>query len=71
LVGNLVSWVKKTAPVGLRVEIVGSWQEAAQKIESELDAKPAILVKGSLAIGLGNLVLALTTKSDGKSSQIE
>jgi UDP-N-acetylmuramoyl-tripeptide--D-alanyl-D-alanine ligase len=71
LVGNLVSWVKKTAPVGLRVEIVGSWQDAIQKIEGELDAKPAILVKGSLAIGLGNLVSALTTKSDGKSSQME
>jgi UDP-N-acetylmuramoyl-tripeptide--D-alanyl-D-alanine ligase len=69
LVGNLVSWVKKTAPVGLRVEVVGSWQEAVNKIEGELDAKPAILVKGSLAIGLGNLVLALTTK-DGKSSQL-
>jgi UDP-N-acetylmuramoyl-tripeptide--D-alanyl-D-alanine ligase len=71
LVGNLVSWVKKTAPVGLRVEIVGSWQEAVQKIEGELYAKPAILVKGSFAIGLGNLVLALTTKNDDKSSQIE
>ena len=69
LVGNLVSWVKKTAPVGLRVEVVSSWQEAVQKIEGELDTKPAILVKGSLAIGLGNLVLALTTK-DGKSSQL-
>lgn len=69
LVGNLVTWVKKTAPVGLRVEIVGSWQEAMQKIEGELEARPAILVKGSLAIGLGNLVSALTTK-DSKSSQL-
>jgi UDP-N-acetylmuramoyl-tripeptide--D-alanyl-D-alanine ligase len=64
LVGNLVSWVKKTAPVGLRVEIVETWQEAAQKIESELVAKPTILVKGSRAIGLDNLVSMLTIKSD-------
>ena len=64
LVGNLISWVKKTAPVGLRVEIVGSWQEAVQKIESELDAKPAVLVKGSNDIGLEKLVSVLTTKSD-------
>lgn len=70
LVGNLVAWVKKTAPVGLRVEVVGSWQEAAQKIESELDAKPAILVKGSHAIGLDNLVSILTTKSGVKASQL-
>jgi UDP-N-acetylmuramoyl-tripeptide--D-alanyl-D-alanine ligase len=61
LVGNLVAWVKKTAPVGLRVEIVETWQEAAQKIEAELVAKPTILVKGSRAIGLDNLVSALTT----------
>jgi len=67
LVGNLVSWVKKTAPVGLRVEVVASWQEAHQKIERELDAKPAILVKGSGAVGLGNLVSVLTTKSDNIS----
>jgi UDP-N-acetylmuramoyl-tripeptide--D-alanyl-D-alanine ligase len=62
LVGNLVTWVKKTAPVGLRVEIVGTWQEAVQKIESELIAKPTILVKGSRAIGLDNLVSMLTTQ---------
>src|SRR5207244_9400761 len=35
LVGNLVTWVKKTAPVGLKIELVGTWQEAVQKIESE------------------------------------
>lgn len=62
LVGNLVTWVKKTAPVGLRVEIVGTWQEAVQRIEGELVAKPTILVKGSRAIGLDNLVSMLTIK---------
>jgi len=67
LVGNLVTWVKKTAPIGLRVEVVTSWQEAIQKIETELDTKPAILVKGSRAIGLENLVEALTTKSNTSS----
>jgi UDP-N-acetylmuramoyl-tripeptide--D-alanyl-D-alanine ligase len=60
LVGSLVAWVKKTAPVGLKVELVTNWQEAAQKIESERKAKPAILVKGSRAIGLENLVTRLT-----------
>ena len=64
LVGSLVAWVKKTAPVGLRVELVGTWQEAVQKIEGELDAKPAILVKGSRAIGLENLVTILTTHNN-------
>lgn len=63
LVGNLVSWIKKTAPVGLRVEVVESWQEAAQKIESELQYNPAILVKGSRAVGLENLVSRLTSEN--------
>jgi len=62
LVGNLVSWIKKTAPVGLKVEIVPSWEVAIEKIESELSAKPAILVKGSRATGLDNLVTRLTIK---------
>lgn len=70
LVGNLVTWVKKTAPVGLRVELVETWQEAVQKIESELISKPTILVKGSRAIGLDNLVSTLTIKSDIKSSSL-
>lgn len=69
LVGSLVSWIKKTAPVGLRVEIVESWQEAAQKIENELQYSPAILVKGSHAVGLENLVSLLT--SENTDSQIE
>lgn len=64
LVGSLVTWVKKTAPVGLKVELVGTWQEAVHKIESELDTKPAILVKGSRAIGLENLVAMLTTHNN-------
>jgi hypothetical protein len=35
-----------------------------QKLELELESKPAILVKGSRAIGLDNLVEILT-KKDG------
>ena len=64
LVGNLVSWIKKTAPVNLRVELVSTWQEAVQKLENDLTVKPAILVKGSRAIGLDNLVSKLTQKVD-------
>ncbi len=62
LVGNLVSWVKKTAPVGLSVEVVATWEDAATRIESELGTKPAILVKGSQATGLNKLVEKLTGK---------
>jgi UDP-N-acetylmuramoyl-tripeptide--D-alanyl-D-alanine ligase len=70
LVGNLVSWVKKTAPVGLRVEVVPSWEYAMEKVELELNAKPAILVKGSRAIGLDNLVEKLTGKDAIKQNYV-
>jgi UDP-N-acetylmuramoyl-tripeptide--D-alanyl-D-alanine ligase len=63
LVGDLVSWVKKTAPVGLRVEVVSSWQQAAEKLVNEFDQKPVILVKGSRSIGLDNLVEMITNKN--------
>ncbi len=65
LVGNLMSLVKKTAPVGLSVEVVPTWEGAMEKIEQELKNKPAILVKGSRAIGLDNLVEKLTGKVTG------
>jgi UDP-N-acetylmuramoyl-tripeptide--D-alanyl-D-alanine ligase len=71
LVGNLVAWVKKTAPVGLRVEVVSSWQEAAEKLSPELEAKPAILVKGSRAVGLDNLVEILTNIDGVHGSSVQ
>lgn len=58
-VGELISWARRTAPVGLHVEMAASWQDAVQKIENDLTAKPLILVKGSRDVGLENLVSAL------------
>ena len=62
LVGDLVQWTKKTAPVGLPVEVVSSWQEAVKQLEKELKEESVVLVKGSNNIGLANLVEALSTK---------
>lgn len=62
LVGESVSWIKKTAPLGLKVEVVQSWQQAVEKVELELELKPAILVKGSRAVSLDKLVEKLTGK---------
>ncbi|HXW86222.1 MAG TPA: UDP-N-acetylmuramoyl-tripeptide--D-alanyl-D-alanine ligase [Candidatus Bathyarchaeia archaeon] len=55
LVGNYVTWTKKTAPVCLPITLVQNWQEAIGQLENEKD-QVAVLVKGSLAVGLGNLV---------------
>lgn len=60
LVGDLVKWTKKTAPVGLSVDIVSTWQDAVKKLESELDQESVVLIKGSNAIGLSNVVTTLT-----------
>jgi UDP-N-acetylmuramoyl-tripeptide--D-alanyl-D-alanine ligase len=70
LVGELVSWVKKTSPVGLPVEIVATWKEAVEKIEADLSAKPAVLVKGSRAVGLDNLVEILTKKDGARAPSL-
>lgn len=70
LVGDLVSWVKKTSPVGLPIEIVATWKDAVAKVEGDLSAKPAILVKGSRAIGLDNLVEILTKKDGARAPSL-
>src|SRR5439155_20118262 len=54
LVGSLVEWVKKTAPVTVAVDIVPTWKEAVDKLASELNSDALVLVKGSLDVGLGN-----------------
>ncbi|RTL07063.1 UDP-N-acetylmuramoyl-tripeptide--D-alanyl-D-alanine ligase [Candidatus Dependentiae bacterium] len=56
LVGKLVEWVQKTAPFGCEVVVVADWQSAVAVLEQDIKNKPVILVKGSRAIGLDNLV---------------
>jgi UDP-N-acetylmuramoyl-tripeptide--D-alanyl-D-alanine ligase len=56
LVGSLVSWTKKTAPLGLSIDTVPTWQEAVKKLEQRLQKKSVVLVKGSHGMSLDNLV---------------
>ncbi len=63
LVGNLVEWVKKTAPVGLPIDVVSTWQEASEKLKGTLNQDSVVLVKGSYETGLRNLVNMFTTGS--------
>lgn len=64
LVGSLVEWTKKTVPVGLRLEHVANWQEAVTLLEKSLERDSLVLVKGSRALGLDNLVNAMADKND-------
>ena len=60
LVGDMVKWTYMTLPVGLNVDLAPDWQAAHQMLEEKLSEKSVVLVKGSLGIGLRNLVDKLT-----------
>lgn len=64
LVGNHVSNIQKTAPLGLSCILVPTWQEAVDPLK-ELASEPdtAILVKASRGIALHNLVDILEKQS--------
>lgn len=62
LVGDMVKWTKKTAPVGLTVEMVPTWSAAVAALEHKLKDESVVLVKGSNGVGLRNLVDAFTEK---------
>jgi len=70
LVGNLVQWTQKTAPVGSRVDRVRSWHEALEILKQELvRQQSAVLVSGSRAMGLDNLVAACTEQTTVRAPQ--
>ncbi len=56
LVGDLVKWTKKTAPAGLSVDVVPSWQDALKKLDQEMEQESVVLIKGSQATGLCKMV---------------
>lgn len=58
LVGSMIEWTKKAAPLGIHVECVSSWQDAVNVLQDTLqqNTKSVVLVKASRSIGLDNLV---------------
>lgn len=64
LVGDLVKWTKMTAPVGITIDVVPSWQEAVEVLKNKVVvAESLVLVKGSTrgyTAGLVNLVKHFT-----------
>ena len=69
LVGDLVKWTKKTAPVGLTVDLVSTWQEALARLHEVLAEESLVLVKGSNGMKLGNLVQE-TTRGSGRYDEV-
>ncbi|HZW61614.1 MAG TPA: cyanophycin synthetase, partial [Candidatus Babeliales bacterium] len=66
LVGSMVKWTKKTAPVGLTVDVVPTWKEAIEQLKERLGQEAIVLVKGSRGVGLNNLVEAVTEEPTSK-----
>lgn len=60
LVGSLVSWIQKTAPLTVAIDRVDTWQNAKQLLEKEIDESVVVLVKGSHDTGLYKMVEELT-----------
>lgn len=47
LVGELVDWTKKTAPIGLTVQLVSNWEQAVDALSKKVTKESMVLVKGS------------------------
>jgi UDP-N-acetylmuramoyl-tripeptide--D-alanyl-D-alanine ligase len=57
LVGNMVEWTKKTIPLDIEVIHVPTWSDAVGELERMVAHQESmVLVKGSLGMGLLNLV---------------
>lgn len=56
LVGSDVKWTQKTAPLGMQITHVPSWQEAASYVREQLQEDAIFLVKGSFGMQLQKMV---------------
>lgn len=62
LVGEQVKWIEKTAPHGITIEKVPSWQDAVSKLSATLEDHAVVLVKGSRGMQLQNVVAKFVDK---------
>ncbi len=62
LVGSMVQWTKKTAPLGLSIESYENWQQALPAIKNLTNEKTITFVKASRGVGLQNIIDALPMK---------
>lgn len=62
LIGSMVEWTKKTAPLGLNVQLFATWQDALPEIKKLTNEKTITFVKASRGVGLQNIIDALPVK---------
>lgn len=64
LVGSMVTWTRRTLPVGAYVDSVTTWQEALPLLEKKLaEEESIVLIKGSHGTGLYQLAEVLSKPS--------
>jgi UDP-N-acetylmuramoyl-tripeptide--D-alanyl-D-alanine ligase len=56
LVGENIKWAQKTMPSYITCDVVPTWKEAVGCLASKLDKESIVLVKGSLSLGLKNII---------------
>ena len=56
LIGSMVQWIKKTAPIGTNIEMFETWQQALPTIEKLTNPSTITFVKASRGVGLQNIV---------------
>lgn len=62
LIGSMVQWIKKTAPLGMNIEMFETWQQALPTITQLTNEKTVTFVKASRGVGLQNVVDAFGMK---------
>jgi len=56
LIGSMVQWMKKTAPIGMNIEMFETWQQALPTIEKITTPSTITFIKASRGVGLQNIV---------------
>lgn len=62
LIGSMVPWIKKTAPIGMNIEMFETWQDALPRITKLTHEKTITFVKASRGVGLQNIIDAFDMK---------
>jgi len=62
LIGSMVQWIKKTAPIGMSIEVFETWQQALPSITKITNEKTVTFIKASRGVGLQNVVDAFDMK---------
>lgn len=56
LIGNMVQWIEKTAPIGMHIRRFATWQDAYDDVKSKCKPDTVLFLKASNSVGLQALI---------------